>query len=75
MGAEPMLECEVRTYLEALQEMVTSAKVAASTLQTAVARIRREEEPACGGAASDGQRAIKPLPSLNSARTDGPLRA
>jgi len=46
MGAEPMLECEVRTYLEALQEMATSAKVAASALQTAVARIGREEERA-----------------------------
>jgi len=50
MEREPMLECEVRTYLEALQEIVTSAKVAASALQTAVARIGREEERARGGA-------------------------
>jgi len=48
MGSEPMLECEVRTYLEALQELATSAKVAASALQTAVARIGREEERARG---------------------------
>jgi len=47
---EPMLQCEMRAYLEALQEMVTSAKVAAGVLQMAVARIGREEERARGEA-------------------------
>jgi len=50
MEQEPMLQSEMRSHLEALQEMATSAKVAAGVLQTAVARIGREEERAHGGA-------------------------
>jgi hypothetical protein len=44
MEQEPMLQCEVRSYLEALQETATSAKLAVVALQTAVARIGRKNE-------------------------------
>jgi hypothetical protein len=44
MEQEPMLQSEVRAYLEALQEMTTAAKVGASTLRTAVTRIGRKDD-------------------------------
>jgi hypothetical protein len=52
MGAEPLLKCEAEVYLEAVAEMTTSAKTAASALRTAMARIAREEERARGGPAN-----------------------